>query len=112
MAYFGLRMAGKPEDARADLSKWSKRTPSDAWVQNIAQYLQGSITEADLLAKSDINEKLTSSHAYIGLNAFVSGDKKKAVKHLRWVIENGAKSSQEFLMAKIIVGRMDGSKER
>jgi predicted Zn-dependent protease len=108
-AYFGFRQAKQTTLAAKILEEASSKLGNE-WSHQLIRYLQHKITEQDVLALATDYEKLTKSHAYIGLDLSLNGMREKALAHLQWVRENGDKNLVEYPLAITEIRRLMSDK--
>ncbi len=73
---------------------------SNCFVEHLIRFLQGQITDTELLAKATNKANRTEAHYYIGLRLQQQGKTNEAMDQFRWVTDNGIKSFLEYRMAK------------
>jgi tetratricopeptide (TPR) repeat protein len=105
--YFGLRKSNKPADAKIFLTTWIRNVSSNSWPGQIMRYLQGDLTEDQLLALAVDKDKLTEAHAYIGEIQLLTGNNSAARTHFSWVKDNGNKTFSEYNLALAELNRLD-----
>ena len=77
----------------------SERAASDEWPAPVLRYLQGELTEAQLLKAAKTNDQQTEARSYLAMDLLIRGKKDDALPHLRWVKTNGNRLYIEYLMA-------------
>jgi lipoprotein NlpI len=103
----GYMKAGRMDDATKLLDLARKRLNATAWPYPIVSYLRKEITRESLLAAATDNDKMTEARTYIGMALSAAGERQEALKHLRWVKENGNKSFVEFPAALTELRRLE-----
>jgi len=103
----GYMKAGRAEDASKLLDHAHKRLNASAWPYPVVAYLRKEITKDALLSSATDNDKMTEVRTYVGLALSASGDRQEALRHLRWVKENGNKSFVEFPAALTELRRLE-----
>jgi tetratricopeptide (TPR) repeat protein len=111
VAHFGFRQANRAADAEKYLDAALARCDSAAWPYPVLKYLKRTMTAEQLIQASTDNDKLTESHAYIGLDLSLSGHPTEALPHLEWVKKNGNKEFYEYPLALAELGRITGHTE-
>jgi tetratricopeptide (TPR) repeat protein len=106
-AYFGYRQARLSTEADKVLSEAAARSDASDWAYSILRYLQRAITEKELLAKANDNDKQTEAHAYIGMDLALNGNREAAHIHLQWVKEKGNKNFVEFRLVLAELNRLE-----
>lgn len=109
IGYLGLRKAGKPAEAKSFLTAWTNRFDRMAWTSKLMSFLDGSITDDQLLALATDNGKLTEAHAYIGEMCLLKNDIQQAKTHFNWVLEKGTKGFFEHDLATAEMGRLSAA---
>jgi len=110
-AHFGLRQSKLTADADKILDEALTKLAASEWPYPVFRYLRRQITAQDLLALSSDNDKLTESHAYIGLDLSLNGKGEEALPHLHWVRDNGNRNFVEHPLALAEIGRIATSVE-
>lgn len=106
VGYLGLRKANRSAEAKAFVANSVKQMDGDEWAGKIMLYLQGLLSAKQLLELSTDNDKLTESHAYIGIIELFDKDEASARVHFTWVKEKGNKSFAEYNLALAELGRL------
>lgn len=106
-AHFGHRLSKQSDAAGKILEDAEAKSDTSGWPYPVIQYLQRKLTEEELLALSTDNDKLTEAHAYIGLDLSLSGERERALAHLRWVKENGNTNFVEYPLALSEINRLE-----
>jgi len=103
----GYMKAGRVDDASELLDLAHNRLNARAWPYPIVAYLRKEISKDALLSSATDNDKMTEARTYMGLALAVTGERREALKHLRWVKENGNKSFVEFPAALMELRRLE-----
>jgi lipoprotein NlpI len=105
----GYVKAGRIDEANKLLSLAQKRLNQNAWPYPIVGYLRKDISKEGLLSLATDNDKMTEVRAYVGLALSFAGETQEALKHLRWVKDNGNKSFVEYPAALTELRRLEQS---
>jgi tetratricopeptide (TPR) repeat protein len=103
----GYLKAGRVDDASRLLELAHRRLNASAWPYPVIAYLRKEISKDALLASATDNDKMTEVRTYIGLMLAITGERQEALKHLKWVKENGNKSFVEFPAALTELRRLE-----
>jgi tetratricopeptide (TPR) repeat protein len=107
VAHYGYRMAERSKDAAEVLEEAATRSDTSGWPYPVVEYLQGKLTTEALLALATDTDKKTEAHAYLGLDMSLKGEREAALKHLRWVRENGNRDFIEYPLAVAELNRLE-----
>lgn len=99
-AVLGYRANGQMPEANNLLLSAQKRLSTTAWPAPVFQYLRKEITAEQLLALATDNDKLTEARAYVGFDLTYAGKKDEARPYFEWVVANGNKRFEEYLLAQ------------
>lgn len=106
IAYFAKKQAGDTK-AGAILDEWGPRLNSSQWPYAVIRYLRREITEQELLGSATDKDQTTEARAYLGMSLLLSGQREAALTHLRWVREQGAQNSYEYMWAINVLRRLE-----
>jgi tetratricopeptide (TPR) repeat protein len=107
--YFGLRQAKHDAFAIKTLQESIAKVEPTDWPYPVMQFLNHTLTLAEMLAQANDNDKLTEAHAYAGLAFSLNGEIQIALEHLRWVKDNGNKDFVEYPLALAEIARLEGA---
>lgn len=107
--YFALRQAKHDTFAAKTLQDSLVKVDPTDWPYPVLQFLNHSLTLAEMLALANDNDRLTEAHAYAGLALSLNGENQAALEHLRWVKENGNKNFVEYPLALAEIARLEGA---
>jgi lipoprotein NlpI len=107
VGYLGDRLARRDTVARQLLDEAVTKADTTSWPYPIIRYLRGEITTDALLATAQDNDQRTEARAYAGLHLSLSGQRAEALRHLRWVKENGNKRFIEYVLAVNELDRLE-----
>jgi tetratricopeptide (TPR) repeat protein len=107
LAVLGSRQAKRPADGEKVLSEALANLSPRAWPVPVLRFIQGSLSEAELLKAAVSKRQQTEAHAFIGLTRLQAGDTKGARDHLRWATENGSAGSIAADVARSAFSRID-----
>lgn len=99
---------GWPRHMEGNLSKAMRNTKD--WSLQIAYFLAGDITEADLLKKASVpgaepaDGQLCEAYFYIGSKDLVNGDKKAATKYFKKCVATKLSAYEEYSSAQAELG--------
>lgn len=107
LAIVSYRLSGDESAAKKISTEALKMADQDLWQYHLLEYLNGTLTADELLAKASDNDKMTEANAYIGLT-FVTYKtaQEQAVEHLQWVVDHGNAKFTEYDLAKAQLARM------
>jgi len=98
---------GLPDQAETLLKETEKAIAPNTWRATVLRFLQGKIEPDAFLAKAaDLGER-TEAHAYIGLILDIAGKRDEAIRHLRWVVSEGARNYTEYELARAELQRFE-----
>lgn len=86
------------------------RVEADAlerWPGTLRAFLQGRVTAHEFLDRARGTGQQTEAHAYIGISAGIAGRPDEARRHLTWVRDRGVRTSAEYDMSRVELGRLD-----
>ncbi|MEO6392493.1 MAG: tetratricopeptide repeat protein [Pyrinomonadaceae bacterium] len=106
VAVLGYRATGQIPEANSMLLAAQKRLSSADWPAPVFQYLRKEVTADQLLALATDNDKMTEARAYIGFDLSYAGKKVEARPYLEWVVTNGNKRFEEYLLAQAELKRL------
>jgi tetratricopeptide (TPR) repeat protein len=109
--YFSLRKLTKDDFAKAKLLNAIAQSDQADWPYPVLQYLNGSLSLADLLAQAKTNDNQTEAHAYAGLDLSIKGERDAALEHLRWVRDNGNRKFVEYQMAVAEIAKLESARQ-
>ncbi|HSS19199.1 MAG TPA: tetratricopeptide repeat protein [Pyrinomonadaceae bacterium] len=105
--YFALRKGQHAAFATKILQDAVAKLDSSDWPYPVVQFLNHTLTETEMLAQANNDDKLTEAHAYAGLELSLNGDSKAALEHLRWVKDKGNRSFVEYGLAMAELDRLE-----
>src|SRR5690606_5272049 len=106
--------AGRTGEARAELQKLLARWPAAEWPAPLARHLLGQMSAEDLKKRTaEGNETLRAyqtfdRHFYLGMAAYIAGDKIRAREHLAAAVDLDLSQFLEFDIARAYLERLDG----
>ena len=106
------RRLGLEDEAKNTLSLANKRSDPKLWPYAIIRYLNNEIDANALIQTSNDNEKLTESHAYIGINLQLNKKPDEAREHFEWIKANGTKRFIEYTIAEKELQRLETLKQK
>jgi tetratricopeptide (TPR) repeat protein len=106
------RRMGLEDEAKTTLSLASKRSDPKLWPYAIIRYLNNEIDANALIQTSNDNEKLTESHAYIGINLQLNKKPDEAREHFEWIKANGTKRFIEYTIAEKELQKVETLKQK
>jgi hypothetical protein len=81
------------------LQETIKHSTSHAWPYPILQFLNGEISEDQVLnANSNVSAQ-TAARCYMGLSLLLNGRTDAGLKNLNWVHDHGDKQLDEYMLA-------------
>ena len=99
VAHFGYRLEHRDQDARKVLTDCASKCDVTAWPYPVMRYLRNEIPETTLMDSATDNDKMTEAHAYVGMNLSLLGQSQEALRHFKWVKENGNRDFTEYSLA-------------
>jgi tetratricopeptide (TPR) repeat protein len=99
VAHFGYRLEHREQDGRKVLIECASKCDATSWPYPIVRYLRSEIPETALMNSATDSDRLTEAHAYVGMNLSLLGQSPEALKHFKWVTENGNRDFTEYLLA-------------
>ena len=91
---------GQPDEATRLLERVGRALTPDSWVGRVTAFMEDRLSADALLNAAGDTDNRTEAHAYIGVKSLFAGRKDDAVRHLRWVVERGAKTYTEYRLAE------------
>ena len=98
---------GKTQEALAVLAEAAGKLDATRWPAPVIAFLSGKTTAEALLAAAKDNGEQTEAHAYIGIQAAMSGHRDEALEHLGWVRDHGDKGFSEFTQSLATLRRLE-----
>lgn len=97
---------GKTQDAQAVLAEAAGKLEASRWPAPVVAFLRGKLTAEALIAAAKDNGEQTEAHAYIGIQAAMSGRRDDALEHLGWVRDHGDSAFSEYFQALATLRRL------
>ena len=97
---------GKPQEAQTVLAEAAGKLDATRWPAPVIAFLRGKETSEALLAAAKDNGQQTEAHAYIGIQAAMSGRRDEAMEHLGWVRDHGDSGFSEYTQALATMRRL------
>lgn len=106
---------GKTEQAKKELAAYIQSIPkakAGDWTTSIAHFLAGTVNETNFLAQAnstakrpvDVRIQTGDGYYFAGMEHLLAGDKAGALERLRQCLKVGDDNSDEYMMAKSILG--------
>ncbi len=114
LLFLALSEAGRAEEGRAELEKLLARWPADEWPAPLTRHLLGRMSAGDLekrVGKGNETLRLYQQfdrHFYLGMAAYIAGDKKTARQHLSEAVALDLSQFLEFDIARAYLERLGG----
>jgi tetratricopeptide (TPR) repeat protein len=114
MLYIALGEAGRMNEAKEELRQLLKRWPTTEWPSPLAERLLGENSEAELkkaaMAGTEVLRKYQDFdwHFYLGAQAMLQGDKKKAKAYFQHVVDTDMRQFLEYNLARVFLERLGG----
>jgi lipoprotein NlpI/V8-like Glu-specific endopeptidase len=114
LLFLALSEGGRAAEGRAALEQLLSRWPADKWPAPLASHLLGRLSAEDLRQRvGKGNETLRlyqefDHHFYIGMAAYIAGDKKAAREHLSEAVALDLSQFLEFDIARAYLERIGG----
>ncbi|NBB78908.1 MAG: tetratricopeptide repeat protein [Verrucomicrobia bacterium] len=102
IAYFSYLETGDVRNAQTTLRYAAENKPPNRWPAPVVDYLQGTLTEAELISFVTDTTQETEAHTYIGLKLRKEGEADAAGKHLSWVAQHGDPRVFEYTLARVL----------
>lgn len=102
IAYFSYLETGDLRNARTTLRYAAENKPLDRWPAPVIDYLQGTLSEAELISYVTDTTQETEAHTYIGLHLRNREETDVAKKHLAWVAQHGDPRVFEYTLARVL----------
>ena len=102
IAYFSYLETGDAKNAQTTLRYAAENKPLNRWPTPVVDYLQGTLSEAELISFVTDTTQETEAHTYIGLKRRNDGDADVAKKHLSWVAKHGDPRVFEYTLARVL----------
>jgi tetratricopeptide (TPR) repeat protein len=111
--YLGLRQAQKDQAALDFVNHYSLELDSSQWSYQIVRYFRRELGVPELISLAvDKGSRIEArARVYIGLDMSLLGQRDSAMEHLRWVKQNGAKTSREYTLAVSELERLESPKQ-
>jgi tetratricopeptide (TPR) repeat protein len=101
-AFLGIQSArrlARDADATELLAQLIPALPAKSWPLQVAEHMQGKLTDQQLLDRAGNNGERTEAHTYIALAALLAGRTDDAKTHLVWVRDKGDRNYTEYDIA-------------
>jgi tetratricopeptide (TPR) repeat protein len=102
IAYFSYLETGDQQNAQTTLRYASENKPLNQWPSPVVDYLQGKLSEPELISYVTNTTQETEAHTYIGLKLRNDGRLDDAKQHLSWVAQNGDPRVFEYTLARVL----------
>lgn len=102
IAYFSYLETGDLRNAQTTLRYAAENKPLNQWPSPVVDYLQGTITQNELISYVSDTTQETEAHTYIGLKLRGDGQLDSARKHLSWVAQHGDPRVFEYTLARVL----------
>lgn len=102
IAYFSYLETGDVGRARTTLSYAAENKPLNQWPSPVVDYLQGKLSEAELISYVVDTTQETEAHTYIGLNLRNRNRIDDGKRHLSWVAQHGDPRVFEYTLARVL----------
>ena len=108
-----LMRTGKPDEARAFLTKHRAERKPKGWIAAILAFLSEDGDEAKLLKRAKSKdakkqkERLCEAHYWIGSKKLIANDAKGAREHFRKCVATGVTDFLEYTSAQVELKRME-----
>lgn len=115
MLYIALSEDGQAGEAKKELRELLKRWPTTEWPGPLAEHLLGEKSEAELRKAADSGTDIRRKyqdfdwHFYLGAEAMLQGDKKKAKAYFQHVVDTDMRQFLEYNLARIFLEQLGGS---
>lgn len=114
MLYIALGEVGRMEEAKEGLSRLLKRWPTTEWPSPLAMHLLGQNSQADLKKAAQTGTEVLRKyqdfdwHFYLGAQAMLQGDAKKARTYFEYVVDTNMRQFLEYNLARVFLERLGG----
>lgn len=114
MLYVALGEAGRMNEAKEKLRQLLKRWPEADWPGPLVQNLLGQKSELQLKAAAETGTEVLRKyqdfdwHFYLGAQAMLQGDRKKAKAYFEHVVNSDMRQFLEYNLARIFLERLGG----
>lgn len=102
IAYFSYLETGDGRSAQTTLRYADKNKPRNQWPSPVVDYLQGELTQSELISYVTDTTQETEAHTYIGLHLRNQGKMIDAGNHLSWVGRHGDPRVFEYTLARVL----------
>jgi tetratricopeptide (TPR) repeat protein len=92
------RLEQRPE-AEALLRQASAAVRPKSWAASVTEYLQGALTDEEILSRAKDGGQRTEAHTYVGVKVLLAGQTEAALKHFSWVRDRGEHNYTEYEIA-------------
>ncbi|TVP78648.1 MAG: tetratricopeptide repeat protein [Puniceicoccaceae bacterium] len=100
IAYFSYLETQDLGNAQTTLRYAGQNKPLNQWPSPVIDYLQGKLTEAELISHVRDTTQETEAHTYIALHLRSQGEVERSKRHMAWVAQNGDPRVFEFTLAR------------
>lgn len=102
IAYFSYLESGDTKNAQSTLRYAAENKTPNQWPSPVIDYLQGALSDDELISFVTDTSQETEAHTYIGLN-LRNGDRvEEAKRHLSWVAQHGDPRVFEYTLARVL----------
>jgi tetratricopeptide (TPR) repeat protein len=102
IAYFSYLETGEAGRAQTTLRYAAENRSRNQWPSPVVDYLQGKLSEAELISYVADTTQETEAHTYIGLNLRHEGRVEEGKNHLSWVAQHGDPRVFEYTLARVL----------
>ncbi len=110
--YFCYRLLGDQASANRALKEFpSKLEVKDGWTSEVFKYLEGKISDKDLLKAANNNAKyISDGRSFIGVRAYVDGDLDAASSQFNWIVNHADVDEMEIPICKAMLTKIQNRK--
>lgn len=112
IAYFAYRRDNKPERAAEMLKLALEKVEAKNFYHQVFRYLNGEITEPQLLESAKDQNDQTISNGYIGLNLLAQSKNDEAKAKFQWIKEKGNRDFTEYGYAVKELERLEAAENQ
>lgn len=102
IAYFSYLESGDAKNAQTTLNYAAENKTLDQWPSPVIDYLQGALSDDELISFVTDTTQETEAHTYIGLNLRNRDRADEAKRHLSWVAQHGDPRVFEYTLARVL----------
>lgn len=82
-----------------------RRQRSEQWPFPLLRYFTREWREQELLAVAKTPIQITEARVLMGFDLLIQRQRAEAIAHFQWVVDNGSRACEEYVIAKSIIQR-------